>query len=836
MSAAECACGTCLTCTTEVPRRPVADLLVFRHGAIKARLLSRIASTEIDGTRPLDPLGTREDDDPAMALIDAFSGALHVLAWNAARLADDGSLRRTEDRDALVDLTGLLGYDSRPALSATTTLAFTVDAFDGSLKAVTVPKGTKVASVPEKDEQPQIFETDADIEARPEWNALTPVQQKTTPGVAPTTTAITIAGASTSAKPGDLLLAYLQPQTSNAWLIARVASVTRQPTLDPPRTVIELAAPAGLTAIASMKGNAFKNIVVILGQRASAFGATAPDMNLMPAEVQKNHGHQDSDTNEWEWNNLQMPGGTTAGGTVDLDAIYPDAMKGRFTVFTRPDATTVTQLGVITAASELSRKGFGLAAKVTRIVVDGIDLSDTGFRKKVRETAISIETAREQLFVEDAVIELPAPLTKDRITVNGKVTLAAGRRLVIAGELFAPAEGQSSTAAEIALLKSSTPQSASTELVFERALINSYKSTTMTLQANAVSASHGDTPAAPAGGEELIGSSSTATPSPKFELKRSPLAYVPAATPRGYAPAIEVRVGGVLFTEVPTAYGLGSEDRAYTVRTGREAKSVVQFAGRLPSGTLNVTAKYRTGGGTAGNLASGRLTTMMTPILGVRSATNAVPADGGSDAESVEDMRTAAPQSIRTLDRVVSLADFEAFARTFRGVGKALATELHIGMRSVVCLTIATTTLAVPGADLVDALKTELAKVSVPGRSVRIVGFVELTAQVALAVAIDPARRRTDVEAAARTVLGLRFGRAARRFGEALHRSAVLAAMHEVPGVIAARLTTFALQDGPAEQDGRLLCPGPTVVNGEISPAGLLSIDAGAVQFSEMKP
>lgn len=833
MSAAECACGTCLTCTTEVPRRPVGDPLVFRHGAIKARLLSRIASTEIDGNRPLDPLGTREDDDPAMALIDAFSGALHVLAWNAARLADDGSLRRTEDRDALVDLTGLLGYDSRPALSATTTLAFTVDAFDGSPKAVTVPKGSKVASVPEKDEQPQIFETDVEIEARAEWNALTPVQQKTVPAVTSSTTSITIAGASTIAKPGDLVLVYLEPQTANSWLLARIASITRQPTLDPPRTVIDLAAPAGLTAIASMKGSAFKNTVVILGQRASAFGATAPDMTLMPTAVQDSHGTQD----KTEWKTLEMPsGGTTTGGTVDLDAVYPDAMKGRFTVFTRPNATTVTQLGSITSATELSRKGFGLAAKVTRIVVDGIDLSETGFKKKVRETAIFVETAREPLFVEDAVIQLPAPLTKDRINVNGKVTLAAGRRLVIAGELFAPAAGQLSTAAEIALLKSSTPQSASTELVFERALINTYKSTTMTLQANAASASHGDTPAAPAGGEELIGSSSTTTLSPKFELKRSPLAYVPAATPRGCAPAIEVRVGGVLFTEVPTAYGLGSEDRAYTVRTGREAKSVVQFAGRLPSGTLNVTAKYRTGGGTAGNLASGRLTTMMTPILGVRSATNAVPADGGSDAESVEDMRTAAPHSIRTLDRVVSLADFEAFARTFRGVGKALATELHIGMRSVVCLTIATTTLAVPGADLVEALTTELAKVSVPGRTVRIVGFVELTAQVAVALAINTARRRTDVEAAARTALGLRFGRAARRFGEALHRSVVLAALHDVPGVIAARLTTFALAGGPAEQDGRLLCPGPTVVNGQISPAGLLSIDAQAVQFSEMKP
>ena len=69
---------------------------------------------------------------------------------------------------------------------------------------------------------------------------------------------------------------------------------------------------------------------------------------------------------------------------------------------------------------------------------------------------------------------------------------------------------------------------------------------------------------------------------------------------------------------------------------------------------------------------------LMTPILGVGKVTNVVPADGASDAETLDDMRTAAPQSIRTLDRVVSLGDFEAFARARAAAwARALATELH---------------------------------------------------------------------------------------------------------------------------------------------------------------
>jgi hypothetical protein len=108
-----CYCGTCATCRGTAPRPVVADPVAFRHGAIKHRMLTRIGSTEVDGSRPLNALGTRDDDDPAIALIDAFAGSMHILAWNVARLADDATIRRTEDRDALVDLTRLLGYEPR---------------------------------------------------------------------------------------------------------------------------------------------------------------------------------------------------------------------------------------------------------------------------------------------------------------------------------------------------------------------------------------------------------------------------------------------------------------------------------------------------------------------------------------------------------------------------------------------------------------------------------------------------------------------------------------------------------------------------------------------------
>jgi hypothetical protein len=805
---------------------------VYRHGAIKARLLARIASTDIGGQRPLDALGTRDDDDPAIALIDAFSGAMHILAWNAARLADDASIRRTEDRDALVDLTRLLGYTPRPALSATTTLSFTLDAFAGAPGLATIPKGTKVTSVPGPGEKPQIFETDAALDARAEWNTLTPVQHETVVVVDSTTASITITGALTTAKPGDLVLVYLEPHSSSGtWLCARVAHVTRDPGTDPPsdpaRTVIDLAEPATLSAPKSMQDDKFKNQVVILGQRAAPFGATAPDITLMPTDIQTNHGVPEGAVTEWD--GLTLPGdGKTSDGTVDLDAVYPDAISGRFLVFR---AGGTTQTGFITSSSELSRHGFGLSAKVSRVVVEGIDLTTSGFFDKVRETTIYIETARETLLVSDADVAMPGSAA-DRITVQGSVILPVGRSVVLSGEQWSTTTGPATQIAEVAVLKSATATAdGNTEFVFDNPVANSYRSTKLSLLANAVGASQGETPAT---GAEIIGSSVPATLAPRFPLSRSPLTYVPATTLRGYAPAIEVRVSERLYTEVPTLFGLSTADQAYTVTTGRDDISSVQFAGRLPSGTHNVTALYRTGAGAAGNVAAGRLTTILTPVVGVGKAANPVRADGGSDAETIEDMRIAAPQSIRTLDRVVSLADFEAFARGYRGVGKALATELLIGMRSVVCLTIATTTLDEPSVDLANGLRSALTQVAAPGRAIRIEGFSDLTAQVTIALAIDPMLIRSNVEAAVRSVLGQRFGRAARQFGEALHRSAVLAAVQQVDGVVASTLPVFLLVNGPPENEGRLLCPPPAMVGDTFVKAGLLSIDADAVQFTEM--
>jgi predicted phage baseplate assembly protein len=336
-------------------------------------------------------------------------------------------------------------------------------------------------------------------------------------------------------------------------------------------------------------------------------------------------------------------------------------------------------------------------------------------------------------------------------------------------------------------------------------------------------------------GAETLGSGNPAVALPRFVLQRAPLAHVPAPGLRGYAPAIEVRVGERAYDLADTLYGAGPGSRRFHVLTRGDGRSEVQFAGRLPTGTGNVTADYRTGGGAAGNLDGGRLTQPVTPVLGVRSVTNAVPAQGGSDPETVESIRAGAPRSIRTLDRAVALSDYEAFAQAYRGVGKAAAVELRSGMRRIMVVTIATTTLDPPAdSDVVKDLGAAVLAAAPPGTHVRIEGFVDLPMSLEIALATDPARRRGDTEQAVRAALVRDFGRPARRFGEAVHRSQVLACVQGVPGVLAALLTGFSATGVTVDDQGRLPCPGPVLTDAGFTPARLLSVASADVRFAEL--
>src|SRR5215217_7205719 len=176
-------CGCCegLAASTpvEVYNRPGLAAIAYRvgtHSLFKESMLARLSASDLPA---LHGLNTRDDDDFAVALTDAWAMIADVLTFYQERIANESYLRTATERVSLLQLARLIGYELRPGVAASTHLAFELEDtpdVPGVPRVVNIDVGTKVQSLPGQDELPQTFETVENIEARPEWNALRPRQ------------------------------------------------------------------------------------------------------------------------------------------------------------------------------------------------------------------------------------------------------------------------------------------------------------------------------------------------------------------------------------------------------------------------------------------------------------------------------------------------------------------------------------------------------------------------------------------------------------------------------------------------------------------------------------
>lgn len=105
---------------------------------------------------------------------------------------------------------------------------------------------------------------------------------------------------------------------------------------------------------------------------------------------------------------------------------------------------------------------------------------------------------------------------------------------------------------------------------------------------------------------------------------------------------------------------------------------IEQQYGAIPPRGAEIMFTYRTGGGKQGNVQANKLSFMKTAIPYIDRVTNHYAAVNGADAESLERAVLRAPQMLRSHDRAVTAADFEAL--TLKGSGGALARALTLPM------------------------------------------------------------------------------------------------------------------------------------------------------------
>lgn len=121
-------------------------------------------------------LKTRDDDDFTIAFLDATAIVLDILSFYQERRANESYLRTATQLRSLTELSRLIGYQPGPGVAAATYVAFTLRQAPGqppdpTAAPLPIPRGTQVQSVPAQGQTPQTFETSADIQAKPDWNA-----------------------------------------------------------------------------------------------------------------------------------------------------------------------------------------------------------------------------------------------------------------------------------------------------------------------------------------------------------------------------------------------------------------------------------------------------------------------------------------------------------------------------------------------------------------------------------------------------------------------------------------------------------------------------------------
>ncbi len=813
-----CHCCEGLTAQTPAPvaNRPGLAAIAYRvgtHSQFKQSMLAALS----DITRPaLQNLKARDDDDFSIALLDAAATMADVLTFYQERIANESYLRTATERRSLLELARLIGYELRPGVAASALLAFTMDESPGAPLETTVDIGTKVQSVPGPDEKPQTFETVEKITARVECNAIKPqITQTFVPQFRDTH--VYLKGTATNLKPGDAILLVGSERKENPgserWDFRRVTKVT--PDFDANRTRVEWAEGLGTTSPHLVLPSANPNVYA-LRVRASLFGFNAPHPATLSDQTLA-HYHLDG-AKDWSFR--------IDGQTIDLDTTYPGILTNSWLVLSEP---SYQELYRATAVIEASRAEFTLSGKTTRVALDTNENLDL-FRSHYRDTMVFAQSElleiAESPYFDPETKELLPPVTGATIQLAQALSgLVKGQWLVASGKDSATGEAITEIVQVSAIDGATLAVTPPLKKSYVR--VSPKPEESFSINVNVAHATHGETVS------EILGGGDASQGYQQFTLRQPPLTYVSAATPSGAASTLEVRVNDVLWHEKPTLFARGPQEHIYVTRTDDDGKTPIEFGdgatgGRLPSGQDNVRATYRKGIGVDGLVKAGQLTSLLTRPLGIKSVINPEDATGAQDRESLDDARTNAPLTVLTLDRTVSLQDYEDFSRAFAGVAKALATWTWDGQTKRVFITIAGPDGAEikSDSDTYTNLLTALQQAGDPFVSLRVKSYRAAYFRFAGKVKVNPDYETDAVLAAVESALREQFSFDVRAFGQPVFLSEVIAAVQAVPGVIAVDVNKLYRADAAATLETRLLAALPEMLaDGSLVAAELLTLD-----------
>lgn len=549
-------------------------------------------------------------------------------------------------------------------------------------------------------------------------------------------------------------------------------------------------------------------VVQALRAKASAFGHNAPrEPEYEPAQIESgeifvtNAKAGNLKPQPWaEW----TPATDEESDRVYLDAEYEKVLPGSPVVV----EVSGSPAAVFTAVevSTLSRTAYGMSGKTTRLTLDDDwwDPSTVEDITPIRSATVFAQPEELEL-ADEPILQPVCGGNDDLIELDDFYEdLEAGRWVVVSGEReIAGTSGVRFS--ELSMLSSVTQgvrlvsehldggegqlvplpgDSTHTFIKLEQELAYCFKRDTVRIHGNVALATHGETR------RETLGSGDGSRPLQQFALKQSPLTHVPAGNPSGVDSTLRVYVNDVQWREADSLAGLGPTDRRFFTQTADDGTTRVVFGNgregaRLPTGIENVRAVYRSGIGAGGNVKAGQISLLSTRPLGTKEVLNPLAASGGADKETRDQARANVPLAVMALDRLVSVQDYEDFARVFGGVGKARAAELSEGRRQLVHLTIAgrDDIPIEPSSMLYRSLTEALRRYGDPDQAFRVDVRELLLLVLSARVRIHPDHLWDKVEPRVRAALLDAFSFDRRELGEDALLSVAISTMQGVVGV-----------------------------------------------------
>ena len=228
--------------------------------------------------------------------------------------------------------------------------------------------------------------------------------------------------------------------------------------------------------------------------------------------------------------------------------------------------------------------------------------------------------------------------------------------------------------------------------------------------------------------------------------------------------------------------------------------------GRRPDPGTQFNATYRVGNGVAGNVGAEAIAHIVTGNNSISRVRNPLPAHGGVEPESIEDVRQRAPAAFRTQERAVTEADYAEVTERDARVQRAAATFRWTGSWHTVFLTVD----RFGGLPVDEVFKTSLRnsveRYRMAGYDLEVAAAQFVSLEIEMQVCAKPDYFRSDVKAALLQIFSNQLLSDGQRgvfhpdnfsLGQTVYLSPLYAAAQAVDGVASVRITIFQRQEQP---------------------------------------